>query len=74
MSATTKQPDRLIAFGDCDEPDDDEYYDDEIDETDDDERNADADLEDALNDCGMMHDGQCSKAGSEECDWECPFS
>ncbi|GGO96397.1 hypothetical protein EV664_107135 [Stakelama pacifica] len=23
-------------------------------------------------DCGMMPDGQCSKAGSEECDWECP--
>jgi hypothetical protein len=22
--------------------------------------------------CGMMRDGQCSKAGSEECDWECP--
>lgn len=23
-------------------------------------------------DCGMMPDGQCSKAGSEECDWDCP--
>lgn len=23
-------------------------------------------------DCGLMHDGQCLKAGSEECDWECP--
>lgn len=22
-------------------------------------------------DCGMMPDGQCLKAGSEECDWEC---
>lgn len=22
--------------------------------------------------CGMGHDGQCSMAGSEECDWECP--
>ncbi len=22
-------------------------------------------------DCGMMSDGQCIKAGSEECDWEC---
>lgn len=25
-------------------------------------------------DCGMGADGQCSKAGSEECDWECPYS
>ena len=24
-------------------------------------------------DCGMGADGQCGKAGSEECDWECPF-
>lgn len=23
-------------------------------------------------DCGLMPDGQCLKAGSEECDWECP--
>lgn len=22
-------------------------------------------------DCGLMPDGQCTKAGSEECDWEC---
>lgn len=25
-------------------------------------------------DCGLGPDGQCSKAGSEECDWECPNS
>lgn len=25
-------------------------------------------------DCGMMPDGQCSKAGSEECDWDCPHN
>lgn len=25
-------------------------------------------------DCGMTADGQCLKAGSEECDWDCPFS
>lgn len=25
-------------------------------------------------DCGLMPDGQCLKAGSEECDWECPYS
>ena len=23
-------------------------------------------------DCGMMPDGICLKAGSEECEWECP--
>lgn len=22
--------------------------------------------------CGMGPDGQCSLAGTEECDWECP--
>jgi hypothetical protein len=22
-------------------------------------------------DCGLMPDGQCTKAGSEECDWDC---
>lgn len=25
-------------------------------------------------DCGLGPDGQCSKAGSEECDWECSNS
>lgn len=25
-------------------------------------------------DCGITPDGYCTKAGSEECDWECPFS
>jgi hypothetical protein len=25
-------------------------------------------------DCGMTPDGRCTKAGSEECDWDCPFS
>lgn len=25
-------------------------------------------------DCGMDRRGQCGKAGSEECDWECPFN
>ena len=22
-------------------------------------------------DCGLMPNGQCTRAGSEECDWEC---
>lgn len=30
------------------------------------------DVEDSgFDDCGLMPDGQCSKAGSEECDWIC---
>jgi hypothetical protein len=24
-------------------------------------------------DCGMDRYGNCGKAGSEECDWECPY-
>jgi NMD protein affecting ribosome stability and mRNA decay len=27
--------------------------------------------DEAFDDCGMMPNGQCTKAGSEECDWEC---
>lgn len=41
----------------------DHYYDDP---RDDDEEDGDD------YDCGLMQDGQCLKAGSEECDWECP--
>lgn len=41
------------------EYDDGEYDDGEIDDF------------DEYQNCGMMHDGQCTKAGSEECDWEC---
>jgi hypothetical protein len=26
-----------------------------------------------LDECGMMPDGQCTLAGSEWCDWECPL-
>lgn len=25
-------------------------------------------------DCGRDRSGNCGKAGSEECDWECPYS
>lgn len=28
----------------------------------------------APDDCGLREDGLCTKAGSEECDWECPYS
>jgi hypothetical protein len=27
-----------------------------------------------LSECGKQHDGTCLMAGTEECDWECPFS
>lgn len=40
--------------------------------------NPDADDEDAIEDlmgeCGKMQDGSCLLAGSEFCDFECPFS
>ncbi|WP_374413317.1 hypothetical protein [Novosphingobium colocasiae] len=26
---------------------------------------------DEFDDCGLMPNGQCLKAGSEECDWDC---
>ncbi len=25
-------------------------------------------------DCGRFHDGTCSLAGTEYCDWDCPYS
>ena len=31
-------------------------------------------LEDLMNDCGRVPGGGCMLAGSEQCDWECPFS
>jgi hypothetical protein len=43
-----------------DDYDDDDYYDDYFDDDDFDE-------------CGMGSDGQCSMAGSEQCDFECPL-
>lgn len=35
----------------------------------------DAEIEDEPEfDCGLGLDGQCSMAGSEDCDWDCPHS
>jgi hypothetical protein len=31
------------------------------------------DEDDWFDNCGMTPSGQCMKAGSEECDFECPF-
>lgn len=30
-------------------------------------------FEEKMSHCGMMPDGICSYAGSEYCDWHCPF-
>jgi hypothetical protein len=49
--------------------DSDWSYDDSID--DDDERDE---VEDAMDNCGQMADGLCMYAGSEQCEFECPFS
>lgn len=46
---------------------DEDYYDY------DDFEDYDDPFEDAM-DCGLMRDGTCSMAGSEYCDWDCPFS
>ena len=27
----------------------------------------------ALSECGQMPDGFCTMAGTEHCDWDCPF-
>lgn len=48
-------------MNDCDFSNHD-YIDDDFEEND----------EDAI-DCAMGPDGQCGKAGSEECDWDCPI-
>jgi hypothetical protein len=47
-------------------------YEDEFD--DEREFTVEDEFEDAMMNCGMMENGLCMKAGSEECDWECPFS
>lgn len=41
-------------------------------------RNPDADdedtFEDLMSECGQTSEGGCMLAGTEYCDWECPFS
>jgi len=31
-------------------------------------------LEELAQECGKMSDGSCTLAGTEYCDWDCPFS
>ncbi len=50
-----------------------EAYEEEDDFDDDYEDDFDDELEDALMNCGQLRDGTCMHAGSEYCDWECPF-
>lgn len=45
---------------------------DEPDDNDDEWRYESDPFEEALANCGMMHDGFCRYAGSEFCDWTCP--
>ena len=50
------------------DPDDYPLYDDDpCDDLPDDDDDWD------LMNCGMMPDGQCTQAGTEFCDWECPI-
>lgn len=50
-------------------PKPDDYVDnfDDLDEPDD-------PLQEALDGCGRLPDGTCMLAGTEFCDWDCPFS
>ena len=50
---------------------------DEIEQQDDDDRDyydSLPDDDDDEFDCHMGPDGSCGLAGTEECDWECPYS
>ena len=60
--------DNYLYFG-TDEDDDDEWWSD----MDDDGDGPDSALDRAAGECSMMADGQCGQAGSEHCDFECPF-
>jgi hypothetical protein len=58
--------DVAISFEDADLADDD---------CDDDDNGIDlTSFEYWADECGQDETGSCAKAGSEECDWECPFS
>jgi hypothetical protein len=51
-----------VSEPDTNDGDDHDFYGDDLDE----------DEFDSF-DCAMDLDGQCGKAGSEECDWMCPY-
>jgi hypothetical protein len=52
-----------------------QYMDLNYDPTDDDDGYTDDDaIEHLMGECGKDPDGYCSMAGTEYCDWDCPFS
>ncbi len=76
---TPKEPETPLALNgvvtssaDTDWNDKDNDWDDDDDVCDiDDEEDE---FERAMDECGQMHGGGCMLAGTEFCDWECPFS
>lgn len=68
---TTPEPNPTnIVIVDDDYNDDDHSWD--YDDSDDD--NEEDELERAMDECGQIRGGGCMLAGTEFCDWECPFS
>jgi hypothetical protein len=64
-----------IPYSELPEFDDDDVVDDEQDWFDDDDDPDDDELEEALGECGRGQDYEgCMLAGSEYCDFECPFN
>jgi hypothetical protein len=52
-----------------------EYHSLNYDPMDDDDEYDDEDaIDDLMHECGQDQHGHCSLAGTEYCDWECPFS
>jgi hypothetical protein len=45
-----------------------------VDDNDDGSFSDDDAMEELESECGRGRDGSCSLAGTEYCDWECPFS
>lgn len=60
------------------QPEEPDYGDDERNDFDDDWRDDDDyeqdEFETAMGECGQMRGGGCMLAGTEHCDFECPFS
>lgn len=76
---TPKEPENPLALNsgvtssaDNDWNDEDNDWDDDSDDCDiDDEEDE---FENAISECGQIRGGGCMLAGTEFCDWDCPFS
>lgn len=55
---------------DWDDDNDENYIDDEHEM----HENEEDEFERAMDECGQTQDGGCMLAGTEYCDWDCPFS